>query len=88
MGQQYARMDAILSSLGCFFKLVDNTKRKKDMDYTMNEMAQYIDGVRLHYVVQMCTENASPMLGAMRILEVRWYEKHLVEDSDQQEDEK
>ena len=58
-----------------FLGSVDTTGKKKDKEYTATSMAKYIEEVGPRNIVQICTDNASVMLGAMRILERKY--KHL-----------
>lgn len=53
-----------------FLGSVDTTGKKKDIAYVANEMAKYIEEVGPQNIVQICTDNASTMLGAVKKLQI------------------
>lgn len=55
-----------------FLGSVDTTGEKKDIAYTANVMAKYIDEVGSSNVVQLCTDNASVMTGTLTQLKERY----------------
>ena len=55
-----------------FLGSVDTSGEKKDITYTTNTMAQYIEEVGPQNIVQLCTDNAAVMTGAMRSLQERY----------------
>ena len=48
-----------------FLGSIDTTGEKKNQEYIAGKLKEYIDEVGPHNVVQICTDNASAMLGAM-----------------------
>ena len=48
-----------------FVGSIDTTGNKKDKGYIAEKLKEYIEAVGPHNVVQICSDNASAMLGAM-----------------------
>ena len=55
-----------------FLGLVDTTGEKKDIAYTTNMLAQYVDEIGSKNIVQLCTDNAAVMTGALKSLQERY----------------
>ena len=55
-----------------FLGSVDSTGERKDIAYTTELISKYIDEVGPSNIVQMCTDNAAVMTGAMRSLEQKY----------------
>lgn len=55
-----------------FLGSIDTTGKKKCSQFTADSIASYIEEVGPQNVVQVCTDNAASMLGALRILEDRY----------------
>jgi hypothetical protein len=55
-----------------FIGSVDTTDHKKIKKYIAGELRTYIEAVGLNNVIQICSDNTSPMLGALDELVARY----------------